>query len=482
MSTAVRARVRRHLRHTQATPRARLRAPRIRLVVPPVIEDMRTPTTPADTITPAWTQWKEHPDQVALWTCPSRFVHVVAGRGSGKTEMARRRLVRMLPVRKPWGDPKYFYGAPTLPQAKRIAWTQLLRLIPKSWVADVNRTELVITTVFGSELWVVGLDKPQRVEGVQWDGCVIDESSDIKPGTFHLSILPALTWRSGWCWRIGVPKRYGVGATEFRHAFEAALRGELADAASFSWPSEDIVPDDALRTARAHMDAKDYEEQFRARWVSAAGGIFYAFNEEVNVRPVAYNPNRPIIIGSDFNVDPMAWVLCHRFGQGTPDDHLEVFDELWMRDAHTRMALNQVHGKYHHHKAGFAFFGDATGKARKTSAAKSDYLIIKGDQRFFDLGRSIHYLHSNPPKADRFAACNALICAADDSRRLYVDPRCKHLISDLNSRTYKPGTRDPADVGDQGHITDALGYVIYKMYPIRVAIEGSTEVIVTTGV
>jgi len=35
-------------------------------------------------------------------------------------------------------------------------------------------------------------------------------------------------------------------------------------------------------------------------------------------------------------------------------------------------------------------------------------------------------------------------------------------------RTYKEGTRDVADEGDIGHITDALGYPIHKLFPIRI--------------
>ena len=161
-----------------------------------------------------WKPLRHHPVQAELWTCPARFVAVAAGRGSGKTELAKRRLIRYLPVRKPWPDPRYFYGAPTEKQAKRIAWNDLNKLCPRQWVKEIKLSELTIVTVFGSSLTVVGLDQPQRIEGVQWDGAVIDESCDIKPGTFALNVLPALLHREGWCWRIGVPKRRGIGAAE----------------------------------------------------------------------------------------------------------------------------------------------------------------------------------------------------------------------------------------------------------------------------
>lgn len=398
-----------------------------------------------------------------MWTTKKRFAVVAAGRGSGKTELAKRRLVRYLPVRREWSPTRYFYGAPTEGQAKRIAWESILALIPKEWIKGT--VGLCITTKFNSQLYVVGLDKPHRLEGDQWDGGVIDESSDIKPSTFRLSILPALTWRNGWCWRIGVPKRNGIGAAEFRNAFETPQD----DQESFTWPSADILPAHVLAEARLHMDPKDYREQFEASFETAGGGIFDTFDAH-NIRPCTYDAGKMLCIGSDFNVDPMAWVIAHQY-----EKHLEVVDELFIRDANTYRALDILYGRYCHHRGGFAFYGDASSQARKTSATETDFRIIYNDPRFMQLGRTIHYSASNPPVLDRFAMTNALICNANFDRHLFVDPRCVHLIDDLQNRYYRPGTREPNDVGDLGHITDALGYIIVQLFPMRLYSAGVPE-------
>jgi len=438
-------------------------------------------TSPAPTV--AWSQHKYHPEQYRLATSTKKFAYVTAGRGSGKTEIAKRRLVAYLAVKKPWDDPRYFYAAPTYAQAKRIAWHSILRLIPTEWIAanGIDRSELCIRTIFGSELWVVGLDRPQRIEGVQWDGGVMDESCDIRPKTFDLSVLPALLHRNAWCWRIGVPKRFGIGAAEFRKAWMKARKGELEDSDGYTWSGEDILPPDALKMIKSMVDQKDYDEQIRAKFVSTAGGIFYAFDEDRNVRPCTYDPSKPILVGSDFNVDPMCWVIAQRHGPGDVDtDWLEVMDEIWLRDTNTPATLDVLWDRYHTHKSGFEFYGDATGKARKSSASISDYMHIRNDWRFLDGGRVVRYLKSNPPKADRFAACNGLICSADDTRRLYIDTRCKHLIDEMTSRTFKPGTSIPDDSDlDVGHITDALGYLVYKQFPIRLRLTNQYEVAIT---
>lgn len=412
-------------------------------------------------LTQAWTPLRPHAKQSALWRTRARFVGVAAGRGSGKTELARRRVVRWLNVKKPWPDPMYFYALPTMNQARRVAWDVILRLVPHEWIRDVNKSEMKISTVFGSSLTVMGMDKPQRAEGVQWDGGIIDESSDQRPKIFDLNILPALSHRRAWCWRIGVPKRFGVGATEFRK-----FCNEDAEE-YYTWPSEDILSPDELKYAQEHLDAVDYREQYLASWENAGGAIFHAFDEGANVQSCCYDPQKKIIVGSDFNVNPMAWVLMHKTETG-----LAAFDQIFDRDTNTARTLDKLHRRYGQHERGWLFIGDATGRARKTAAAVSDYAQILNDKRFKH--SQIDYPRSNPSVVDRFASTNALLCSASGIRRLIIDPRCVDLIADLQARTWKEGVREADDYGDVGHITDALGYVVHRLFPSTAVARGAS--------
>ena len=434
--------------------------------------------------TPRWAPLRPHPVQWRLMTSTAQFIGVPAGRQSGKTEFAKRRLVMSLPVYRGWPDTQYFFGGPTQEWAKHIAWQDLLDLTPESWIPggksgpNVSYSELWIRCIFPTHsvrLWVLGLDKPRRAEGVSWDGCVLDESCDLKPGLFGRSVLPALAIRSGWCWRIGVPKRTGPGAPEYREFCESCETGEYPDGESFTWPAWDILPAEEVDHARQTLDPRDFNEQYGARWETVSGQIFHAYSREYNVRPCAYNPSRALVVGSDFNVDPMAWTIGHAY-----PDRLEWFDEIWLRNANTQEALNVLWGRYSSHTGGFQFFGDATGQARKTSASTTDYLLIANDRRFAGRGRTIHYATANPPQADRFASCNAMFHNAAGERRMFVDPACRHLIRDLEIRGYEPGTREPADSGDVGHITDAMGYVVWRLFPLRLDQPAGMGRIITT--
>ena len=162
-------------------------------------------------------------------------------------------------MKKPWHDPLYFYALPTINQARTVAWENIKALVPEEWKVKTNESSMEIVTKFGSTLRMLGLDKPMRAEGVQYDGGVIDESCDCKPGVFEKTFMPAFSHRNAWCWRIGVPKRYGIGAREFK----AFCDDPGPQGVSYTWPSEDILTPDAIVLAKQMLGIRDYNGPVR---------------------------------------------------------------------------------------------------------------------------------------------------------------------------------------------------------------------------
>ena len=405
-----------------------------------------------------WYPLRDHAEQDRLIHSPARFNLVAAGRASGKTEISKRKIVQALAKHIPdCPKPLYFVAAPTHDQARRVWWEDLLALTPPGWIAKVSESDSSIHTIFGSTLYLTGLDKPHRLEGNQYCGGVVDESCDIRPGAVARSIRPALSTYRGWLDRIGVPKRYGVGAAEFRTAWENAKRCIAPDSDAFWWPSSSVLTAEETEAAKIELSAEDYEEQYGAKWIDTSGVLFSGFSPDETVRPCGYDRSRKIYCSCDFNVNPMAWVLAHQY-----EDRLEVFDELWLRNVNTQDTLTTLWGRYSDHQGGWHFTGDATSRARKTSASQSDYLTIYNDQRFIGAGRVVQVGSRNPSVVDRIAATNRLLCNAAGQRRLHVDPHCSHLIDDLRLRS---GVED--DNSDLTHMTDALGYLVWTLFPLH---------------
>ena len=418
-----------------------------------------------DCLPERWYPLRYHAEQQRLWADPARFKFACAGRASGKTELAKRHMALALADHVP-GCPRplYFVAAPTHDQARRVWWDDLKALIPAEWVKNISETEGSIETIFGSTLYLTGLDKPHRVEGNQYAGGVVDECSDIRPGAFARSIRPALSTFKGWCWRIGVPKRYGIGAAEFREGWERARRGKLPESEAYWWSSSDILTPSEIEAAKIELSPDDYEEQYGAKWIDTQGVLFSGFSPAETVRPCGYDPSARVFVSCDFNVNPMCWVLAHKYGE-----RLEVFDELFLRNVNTTKTLDVLHGRYEAHRGGWYFTGDATSRARKTSASQSDYLTIYNDQRFIEAGRDVRMGSSNPSVVDRVAATNRLLCNAAGQRRLHVDPHCTHLIDDLRLRAEVHDANS-----DLTHSTDALGYLVWSLFPLRAAVEHQT--------
>lgn len=420
-------------------------------------------------LTPYWTVFRDHPEQIKYWTSEKKYNVIVAGRGSGKTEIARRKIVRKLAFKKPWPNPLYAYCLPTYAQAKKVAWRPLLNLIPNNWIRNggINLSDMSIETVFGSTLYVMGMDKPQRMEGLQFDGVVLDESCDQKPGVFNLTVVPTLSHRDGYCDRIGVPKRDGVGRVDFRMFFEKGLFGD-PNIQSLYWRSESVLTEEQIKVAKSTMSDQDYDEQYNAVWVDVGGIIYYSFASDNIDSSVHYNPDEVIYVGADFNVNPMCWVLAHRYGDNDDTAKIEVFDEVFLTNTNTEAALNHLYSRYSNHTSGWRFYCDASSTARKTSSGKTDYIIIKNDDRFIE--KYVFFPENNPKQKDRYQTVNAALKNAADKRRTKIHSDCKHLINDFRLVAYKKGTLEIENYSgtDIGHMSDAFGYMIMRVLPMRI--------------
>ena len=139
-----------------------------------------------------WYELKDHPVQLRLIAAVGsgrRFPLVPAGRRSGKTERFKRFLVKQA-FKIPG---MYFAAAPTHAQAKKIFWDDLKAFsLSAAHERRPSESDLIIYLPNGSEIHVIGLDKPQRIEGIPWTGGGIDEFADVKPESWEANIYPAL--------------------------------------------------------------------------------------------------------------------------------------------------------------------------------------------------------------------------------------------------------------------------------------------------
>ena len=401
-----------------------------------------------------WLPLRYHPEQTRLWKENKRFAVVPAGRRSGKTELAKRKLVITLTARKPWPDPRYFAAAPTREQAKRIFWKDLKALIPRGWVRSVYETDLCVVTKFGSELWVVGLDKPERMEGTPWDGGVLDEYGNMRSSAWTENIRPALSDRRGWCWFIGVPE----GFNHYKDLADYARSGVDPDWGFYSWPSSDILPPEEVEAARRALDMRTFRQEYEASFEGGGGRAYYAYSPEIHQDPsIGLDPLLPLIVSCDFNVELCVWEVLQ-----TDGSTVRVIDEIALMDTNTFEMCAEFLRRYGGRSPGITVYGDAAGSQRST-AGKSDYAILT------EMGLARQRVKkANPGVKDRVNAVNSMLRNVRGSSRLFHHPRCRYLRKDFETVEWRGSAMELDKTNlERTHASDALGYFIEYEFPLK---------------
>jgi hypothetical protein len=429
---------------------------------------------------------KAHPVQRRLRDDPVRFKVVPAGRRSGKTELGKRKVAvcAMSANDTAWDDPRFFAAAPTRDQAKAIYWADLKAMFPPIFVRQIWDGELKITLENGAEARVVGMDKPERIEGVPWDGGLLDEFANMKPGAWGENVRPALSDRKGWCWLLGVPE----GRNHYYHLYKYAVSGVDPDWAGYTWPSADILDPAEVEAARRQLDELVFAQEFEASFVNFEGRCYYPFTEETHCTPLLkYNPEAPLVLCFDFNVEPGVCAIIqeqllpgqYERGRGgaalldKPITGTGVIGEVYIpRNSNTEAVCAKVIKDWGAHKGIVKCYGDATGGARGSAkVAGSDWDIIKREIGAHFKAKAYYLVPpSNPAERARVNAMNSRMRNGTKEIHLMVDPaKAPHVVVDLEGvRTLEGGSGEIDKKADPTltHITDAIGYYVAKEFPI----------------
>ncbi len=401
-------------------------------------------------LTRRWYPLFEHEIQHALWTEDARFKICPSGRRSGKTERAKRKLAAESMAFSRFSDGLFIAAAPTRDQAKEIFWEDLKELVPARFVVKVSESDLWIKLVNGARIRVVGLDKPQRVEGRPIDGIIVDEFGDTKPNVWEKNILPALNTigREGWAWIFGVPR----GARHYKKLYQAAQLGTDPEYRGYSWFSAEILPPQMIARIKSKTDIMTWLAEWEASFETTAERIYYSFSKDLHCSEVQYDPMLPLIVCLDFNTAPGIAVYCQEQkhdGKARTDlakQFTAVIGEEWIEVNSTTPAVcKRIAARFRNHKGRVVFYGDASGGNKTSSSVKgSDWDLVKAAMApVFGPRVSYRVRKANPAIVSRTAAVNSRLLTTDGKVHMQVNPiECPHLVIDLEDVRPKEGTRE----------------------------------------
>jgi hypothetical protein len=408
-----------------------------------------------------------HPMQRNLIDDDKRFKVVPAGRRSGKTERAKRYVASMAIEN---GDEMYFIAAPTREQVKKIYWQDMKKLV----VPSINctkrapgETDLIIYMDNGSQIQLIGLDRPERMEGVFWSGGVIDEIADVKEDAWAVNISPALDTfnpsRPGyraWCWLIGVPD----GLNHFYEMAEYARTSGDPDWGLYHWKSADILPPDVIEAAKRRMSLKQFEQEYEASFKTASGRIYEEYGE-ANYTDEAIKPHEQLCWYHDFNYTPNSSGIGVRRGEGKL---VYCLDEIILTSADARQKALEFVERYKDHKNRHALiYGDPNGKDGEKHGLKSDYSEMEGILRSSGWTCTRRVKPSTLSIKDGQNAVRAKIRNAAGEVSLFVNPKtAPYTHKSLATGQLKKNSTFLEEDSEYQHIGTAVRYFIDYEFPV----------------
>lgn len=196
------------------------------------------------------------------------------------------------------------------------------------------------------------------------------------------------------------------------------------------------------------------------------GGYFFGGNGRVyssfinrpypvgNIDESVTDTGAELLVGMDFNVNPMSAVLGVR-----AVDELLVLDALEIQTSNTEEMASEIRRRYPRRRV--IVCPDPSGKQRKTSApvGQTDFTIL---QRH---GFEVRSPSAAPPVVDRINNAQQMF-AHNGKRRIRIHPKAKALTTALANLVYKEGTSQPDKKSGFDHMPDALGYLLWQEFNV----------------
>lgn len=155
-------------------------------------------------------------------------------------------------------------------------------------------------------------------------------------------------------------------------------------------------------------------------------------------------------------------------------DEFHVVDEITAGDV--RKTCLALYEWFHLNHKGFKWsdihlFGDSSGRRKPAGGEGSEscFRIIANYCAEWKIDRRTRVRRGNPRIQDRVATLNMALVDITGKPHIKIHPRCKKLIKDLTEQKWDDdgNTLDKGD-GSIGHRSDALGYWVFKVRPLKI--------------
>lgn len=171
---------------------------------------------------------------------------------------------------------------------------------------------------------------PDSLVGEALEGVILAEAAKLKPVIWTKYIRPMLADYRGWALMSSTPE----GRNWF---YEAYMRGKNGDPNWWSirmpsWSNNILFPggryDPEILDMAKDLGEEKFKQEIGAEFTEFVGRVFKNWDEDINAKPLEYNPAWPTYAAVDYGwTNPFVWLVV----QVDPFDNVYVLDEYYER-------------------------------------------------------------------------------------------------------------------------------------------------------
>ena len=377
------------------------------------------------------------PTQMEFVTSEEDYTLFCGGLGSGKTFAGAVWAVHNV---LEYPDTIGIITANSYSQLKKATLPKFFEILDMCGIPYVYKSQDGVIEVNGTKVYAISMEKYDLLRGIEVGWAWSDECGFYKEEAFNVLIGRIRDNKSSCQWK-GTTTPNG-----FNWLYTVFVESPLPNSkVVYSKTTDNLgnLPDSYVRSLTAQYDSKLAEQELDGRFVNLSSGkVYYSFERKRNLKE-ANERHQRIYCGLDFNVHP----LCGVFGYEA-EGKIFISGELYQEDSNTFKATKEILRRYPY--GPISVVADDSGNKRKTNSETTDHEILRRG--------NLHVVKfRNPLIKDRYNNINRLL----EHGLLFIDPKCKKLIQDLEKMTYD--NTDPM----LSHMSDALGYLCWHLNPLR---------------
>ncbi len=351
--------------------------------------------------------------QRAFWELPNFVKLLVGGYGCGKTHIGALRSIWSSSFNAPIPA---LYVSPTYKQAKKTVVISIKEILSRAGVRyRYNKTdhEFFIPGWNGT-IWIASGDEPESLKGPNLATAGIDEPFLMKEEILQvvLSRLRHPEARLRELFLTGTPEQLNWG-----YELAQNVDGRYDLGTVIGRTADNVhLPGQFVAMLERAFDENQRAAYMEGRFVNLVAGRVYRHFERSMVAERAVPQGTAVMAGIDFNVDYLTAELFFVAGEG-----VHFFDEIRLSDATTFELAERLHERF----PGIRVFPDPSGRDRRTSSLGSDFTILR------DKGFTVEARAAHPPVR------------------------------------WRNGEIDKVTNAALTHASDAAGYAVEKLFPVR---------------